>query len=227
MPVMYEEIVSSLFQTISGNPALLERKVPEMVAFLQEQLRQGKTSNSGGAEGQGTGNKVTDQEASFADVITKQFGFQILPKKAESLDSGLYYKYQLKGSQQSLDFGLYEYEGGVVKHETIVDLKHTNSKKFYLNDGWFEKDVIYIISWNTGTKKNPVLRAHIVLGQDIYTPEEQACMEELIAFKRSKNTETKNVGSLYPYIRFANQYSCERFTPEAASAHLNSVLATI
>jgi len=227
MPVMYKEIVSSLVQTISGNAALLERKVPEMVAFLQEQMRQGKSSHGGGAEGQGTGNKVTDQEACFADVITKQFGFQILPKDAQSIESGLYYKYQLKGSQQSLDFGLYEYEGGVVKNQTIVDLKHTNSKKFYLNDGWFEKGVIYIINWNTGTKKNPILRAHIVLGQDIYTPEEQACMEELIAFKRSKNTETKNVGSLYPYIRFANQYSCERFTSETATAHLNSVLANI
>jgi len=214
---MYGEIVTSLFQTISANPAILERKLPEMVAFLQ---RQGDT------EGQGTGNKVTDQEACFADVVSKS-GFQFLPKDAPAPEAGRYYLYQLKGSQQSLDFGLREYEGGQLKKQIIVDLKHTKSKSFYLNDGWFEKGVYYIVSWNAGTKKNPTRRAHIALGEDIPSAEEQAFMAELIAFKRAKNTDTKKVGSLRPYIRFANQYSCERFTPEVAATHLANALATI
>jgi hypothetical protein len=214
---MYRENVKSLFQTISANPAILERKLPEMVAFLQRQ---------GDMEGQGTGNKVTDQEACFADEVSKR-GFQFLPKDAPNPEAGLYYRYQLKGSQQSLDFGLREYEGGQLKKEVIVDLKHTNSKSFYLNDGWFEKGVYYIVSWNAGTKKNPTRRAHIALGEDIPSAEEQAFMAELIAFKRAKNTDTKKVGSLRPYIRFANQYSCERFTPEVAATHLANALATI
>jgi hypothetical protein len=214
---MYGEIVTSLFQTISANPAILERKLPEMVAFLQ---RQGDT------EGQGTGNKVTDQEACFADELTKR-GFQFLPKDAPNPEAGFYYRYQLKGSQQSLDFGLREYEGGQLKKEVIVDLKHTNSKSFYLNDGWFEKGVYYIVSWNAGTKKNAIRRAHIALGEEIPSAEEQAFMAELIAFKCAKNTDTKKVGSLRPYIRFANQYSCERFTAEVAATHLANALATI
>ena len=217
MSVMYRGIVRSIFQAISATPLLLERKLPEMVDFLQ---RQGNT------EGQGTGNKVTDQEACFADLLTKA-GFQFLPKDAADPDCGLHYRYQLKGSQQSLDFALREYEGGAVKKEVIADLKHTNSKSFYLNDGWFEKGIIYIVSWNAGTKKKPELRAYIALGEEIPSAEEQAVMTELIAFKRAKNDDTPNIGSLRPYIRFANQYSCQRFTPEVAVAHLNNALATI
>jgi len=214
---MYRDIVRSLFQTISATPALLERELPEMTALLQ---RQGKVG------GQGTGNKVTEQEACFADVVSKR-GFQFLAKGAEAPESGLHYLYQLKGSQQEGDFGLREYEGGTVKKETIIDLKHTNSKAFYLNDGWFQKGVYYIVSWNAGTPKKPVLRTHIAVGEDIPSAEEQAFMAELIAFKRAKNTDTKKVGSLRPYIRFANQYSCERFTPEVAEAHLANVLKSI
>lgn len=217
MSVMYRELVQSLFQTISESPDTLERRLPEMVAFLQRQ---------GNMEAQGTGNKVTDQEACFADVATKR-GFQFLPKDAPSPVSGLYYLYQLKGSQQGFDFGLREYEAGQMTKEVIVDLKHTNSKKFYLNDGWFEKGIYYVISWNAGTAKKPALRAHIALGEEVPSPEEHAFMAELIAFKRAKNTDTKKVGSLYPYIRFANQYGCERFTPEVAATHLTNVLASI
>jgi hypothetical protein len=217
MSVMYGEIVRSAFQTISETPDLLERKLPEMVAFLQRQ---------GNMEAQGTGNKVTDQEACFADVISKR-GFQFLAKDAPSPDSGLHYLYQVNGSQQEGDFALLEYEGGVMKEKIIVDLKHTNGKIFYLNDGWFQKGVYYIVSWNAGTPKKPVLRTHIALGEDIPSAEEQAFMAELIAFKRAKNTDTKKVGSLRPYIRFANQYSCERFTPEVAEAHLANVLKSI
>lgn len=217
MSVMYGEIVRSAFQTISETPDLLERKLPEMVAFLYRQ---------GNMEAQGTGNKPTDQEACFADVMSKR-SFQFLAKDAPSPDSGLHYLYQVKGSQQEGDFALREYEGGLVKKEIMVEVKHTNGKIFYLNDGWFQKGVYYIVNWNAGTAKKPALRAHIALGEEIPSEEEQAFMTELIAFKRAKNTDTKKVGSLRPYIRFANQYSCERFTPELAATHLTNVLATI
>ena len=83
--------------------------------------------------------------------------------------------------------------------------------------------MIYIISWNAGTKGRPDLRAHIALGEEIPSEEENKFMDELVAFKREKNSGTTKVGSLRPYVRFANQYSCERFTLEVSASHFNSV----
>jgi hypothetical protein len=216
--IMFQTTVRTLFQALSADPAILKRSLPAMVTFLHSQGR---------ADAQGTGNKPTDQEASFADTVTTR-GFHFLAKGAPPpAADGLYYLYQLQGSQKEGDFGLREYEGGAVKAEVIVDLKHTLSKSFYLNDGWFQKDVVYIVSWNAGTPKKPALRTHVALGQDIPSAEEQAFMTELQAFKREKNSGTTKVGSLRPYIRFANQYSCERFTPETAATHLQTTLAWV
>jgi hypothetical protein len=52
-------------------------------------------------------------------------------------------------------------------------------------------------------------------------------MEQLQAFKNEKNSGTTKVGSLKPYIRFANKYTCERFTSETAAAHLTATLTWI
>ena len=142
---MYRENLLSLLQAIRANPATLERHLPEMVAFLQRQ---------GNPDAQGTGNKVTDQEASFADEATKH-AFKFLAKGTKPSEDGLYYVYQVSGSQKKGDFGLYHYKNGAVIHQHIIDLKHTSGKTFYLNDGWFEKDIIYIVSWNFGTQRRP------------------------------------------------------------------------
>lgn len=188
-----------------------------MVTFLHSQGRAGT---------QGTGNKPTDQEASFADAVATR-GFAFLARGAPAPANGLYYLYQLQGSQKEGDFGLREYEDGIIKAEVIADLKHTLGKAIYLNDGWFQKDVVYLVSWNSGTPKKPALRTHIALGQDIPSAEEQAFMTQLQAFKHEKNSGTAKVGSLIPYIRFANKYSCERFTPETAATHLQTALAWV
>lgn len=214
---VFRSAVHAILNAVSTDPLLLKKSPAATVAFLQKQ---------GNMASQGTGNKVTDQEASFADVVASH-GFTFLPKGAAPPASGLFYLYQLQGSQQEGDFGLREYEGGAVKSEVILDLKHGNGKTFFLNDGWFHKDVIYIISWNAGTPKKPVFRTHIARGQDIPSAEEQAFMETLIAFKREKNTTTSKVGSLRPYIRFANQYSCERFTEVVAAEHLAAALTLV
>jgi hypothetical protein len=206
----FSNAVNAILSALAADPLLLKKSPAATVSFLQKQ---------GNLASQGTGNKVTDQEASFADVVVSH-GFTFLPKGAPAPVCGLFYLYQLQGSQKEGDFGLREYEGGAVKSEVIFDLKHTNSKTFYLNDGWFQKDVLYIVSWNAGTVKKPVFRTHIARGQDIPSAEEQVFMESLIAFKREKNTTTNKVGSLRPYIRFANQYSCERFTEGVAAEHL-------
>ncbi len=213
----FQTAVQAVLTAISSDPLLLKKSPSATSSFLQKQ---------GNMASQGTGNKVTDQEASFADVVASH-GFTFLPKGAPAPTSGLFYLYQLQGSQQEGDFGLREYEAGAVKAEVILDLKHTNSKTFYLNDGWFQKDVLYVVSWNAGPAKQPVYRPHIARGQDIPSAEEQAFMEALVAFKREKNTTTGKVGSLRPYIRFANQYSCERFTEGVAAEHLTAALHSV
>ena len=181
--------------------------------FLQRQGNEGA---------QGTGNKVTDQEASFAEAVAARgFSFQA---KGTNPSNGLYYAYQLKGTQQDGDFGLRLYKDGAIVDEIIVDLKHTQSKTFYLNDGWFQKGVFYVVTWNQGTAKKPVWKTHIALGEDIPSEEENIFMTALQEFKRDKNTNTKKVGSLRPYVRFANQYSCERF-PD--SNHFESVTRSL
>jgi len=189
-----------------------------MLTFLNTQ---------GNAEAQGTGNKATDQEAAFA-FQAQTHGFHFWPKGSPPpTEDGIYYRYQIQGSQKPGDFALEKVVGGAVKAGLVFDLKHTLSKSFYLNDGWFHDDVTYIVSWNEGTKGKPSNRTHIALGQDISTPEENAFMKELQAFKAEKNTATKLVGSLRPYVRFANQYSCARFTRENEAACMVRVLAHV
>jgi len=173
-------------------------------------------------DAQGTGNKVTDQEASFAALL-EEHGFAFQPKQATAATTatapGKYYNYQANGSQQSIDFRVFEHDGTAVTRQLDLDLKHTTSDVFFLNDGWFHKDVVYVITWNRRTsaprKKITTEPATLIaLGQDIPTSEETACMGELLAIKKKYNTEFKGCGSLSTYIRFANRYKCERFTPE-------------
>ena len=211
---MFKSAVNNIFRAVAADPSLLKKSPAATVALLQSQGKEGT---------QGTGNKVTDQEGSFADVATAH-GFIFLPKGVSTVADGLYYLYQLKGSQKEGDFGLREVSGGRVTKEVVIDLKHSLSKGIMLNDGWFQPDVVYVISWNAGTPKKPSLKTYIALGQDIPSEEEQKFMTELREFKAAKNSGTaKKVGSLMPFIRFANKYSCERFTDEQAAGHLERV----
>ena len=75
-----------------------------------------------------------------------------------------------------------------------------------------------------GTTGKPIFKTHVALGEDIPSSEEKKFMAELQAYKKEKNSETKTIGSLRPYIRFANQYSCKGFTEEVASRHLERVV---
>ena len=214
---MYKESVRGLLQTISENPALLEATGDEKKEFLQRQ---------GNMAAQGTGNKVTNQEACFA-VEAEKKGFTFLAKGFANPVSGLYYQYQVNGSQQEGDYRLCLFEGGTMVRSHLFDLKHTNTKKFYFNDGWFQTDVIYVVSWNAGTKKKPNLKTHIALGQDVPSEAEKKFMTELQAFKKEKNSSTNRVECLFPYVRFANQYSCENFTDMKSKVHYEAVITII
>ena len=208
----------SVLDAIHKNPLLLCQTIPEMEKKLQRHAGKVVLDEDQTSQAQGTGNKVTHQEASFAAVL-ENHGFILQAKDKEITVAGKYYYYQLNGSQKSIDFRLVEHDGLKVIATTDFDLKHTVSDVFFLNDGWFHDNVIYIVSWKRKTseerKKRVVEPAIFIgLGQDIPTKEETALMEELLTIKKKYNTEFKGCGSLCTYIRFANRYTCARFTPE-------------
>jgi len=194
-----------------------------MIAKLQTQTNK---------NAQGTGNKVTDQEASFAHILESN-GIHFQSKDTVfPTTPGFYYVYQLNGSQQSIDFRVFESDGSTMINKADLDLKHTSTDIFYLNDGWFHKDVIYIVTWNrrTSAPKKRITSepaTFIGLGQDIPSAEESAMMTELLRIKHKYNTEFKGVESLCTYIRFANKYKCDRFTPEYTEKCFTSVQSFI
>jgi hypothetical protein len=202
--------LTSTLNIIRANPSILRQNIPAMVAKLQSQAK---------SDSQGTGNKVTAQEASFANIMESN-GIRFQPKDTKLPTApGYYYLYQANGSQQSIDFRVFEFDGKAVVRKVDLDLKHTSKDVFYLNDGWFIHDVIYVVTWNRRTSQ-PRKRitsepaTFIALGQNIPSAAEHAMIAELLAVKKKYNADFKCVDSLCPYIRFANRYKCDRFTPE-------------
>ena len=206
-----------LLEECRSSPLQLKKSCPETKAKLQSQ---------GKEDSQGTGNKVTDQEAAFASCLESK-GFVFLPKQKKGQHlvtlpkDGVYYIYQANGSQQSVDFQTLLIEKSQVTKEVSYDLKHTTSKSFYLNDGWFHDNIIYVVTWSP--KKDSV-QTFIGLGQNIPTDEERSHMAEMIKFKQTTNEKNKKVGSLRPYVRFANQYSCESFTDTLSTSHFEKII---
>lgn len=200
--------LETVLKSIQENPSLLKRCMSEKQDFLQSQ---------GNLKAQGSGNKVTDHEACFADILEAN-NFKFVSKKETSEDS--HYKYQPNGTQKSPDFEVYDKD---LKKTFKFDLKHTNGKTFYFNDGWFEKDLIYVISW-CSKKVDKVL---IGYGDHIPSETENAEMISFIQFKKDCNKQNKKVGSLRKCIRFANQYSCDTFTDEFSLEKFKLVLASL
>jgi len=202
--------MEAIFKQIHANPSLLKQSVPEISAKLQSQAKENT---------QGTGNKVTEQEASFASILESN-KIQFQPKNAPlPTVPGSYYLYQLNGSQKSIDFRVFTTDGKTMLSKVDLDLKHTGSDVFFLNDGWFHKDVVYIVTWARRTsaprkRLQSEVATFIGLGQDIPTAEETALMTELQKIKKTCNTDFKGAGSLCTFVRFANRYKCERFTPD-------------
>lgn len=202
--------MKTVLEKMYRNPDLLKGVAAEKQHFLQTQ---------GNLKAQGSGNKVTPQEACFAEVL-ESHGYTFVSKKDIPIEIS-YYKYQPNGTQKSPDFEVFD---STLNKKFWFDLKHSNSKSFYFNDGWFEKGLIYVISYSGGKDKNKIL---IGYGDDIPTEEENAEMARFVAFKKECNRENKKVGSLRKCIRFANQYSCERFTPEFSDEKFNAVLKSM
>lgn len=201
-----KEALLSVFESIRADPNLLLTS-SEAITVKKAELQKFATAGA-----QGTGNQVTPQEAAFACLL-EAAGFPFAPK-GSAPPEGLFYRYQANGTQQAIDFQVSDGTSTI-----DMDLKHTLSDVFFLNDGWFHSEVIYIVSWQrkTSEPRKKIVREPAVLiayGETIPTTEEDELMKELQAIRTKLNTEKKGVGSLHTYVRFANRYSCERFTKE-------------
>ena len=208
---MFAAKLLRVFTAIRENPALLRQSLPAM---------RNKLHSQGNPAAQGTGNQPTDQEASFAAVL-EQEGFAFCPNKVKLPTQGLYYHYQLNGSQKSIDFQAFEASVDKKIHHMDIDLKHTTSDVFFLNDGWFHPNVVYVVTWNKKTseprkKITTEAQTFVAKGEDIPTAEESAFVTAMNEVKKTYNTGTKKVGNLSTYMRSANRYGCAGFTPECS-----------
>jgi hypothetical protein len=202
---MFKAKVVEMFQTLNTNPGLLEERHPEMRKKLDTMC----------GNGQGLGNKATDQEACFA-VVAENHGFQsYIPNRP-----GLFYKYQVGGTQRSLDFQLLEVlESGGIDFVNF-DLKRAKSDSIFLNDGKFLDNVVYVISFTRSTKVKGQRQTQkqnvcaIVRGQDVMTEKDKQRMARRVALIRQLNEEDEPGDFLVLYTRSANQYSCKQFTDD-------------
>lgn len=213
--VTMESILLSALAHMRTNPQVLEQKPYTMVAALQAYI---------GSDGQGTGNKVSEHEACIALVLEEK-GFIRAPRGTTPATDGLWYWYQLQGSQQAGDFLVFEVKDGVKRAERILDAKHSNGVSIYLNDGTFEPGTIYIVSFTRcldrikGQRKKPREQVCFIgLGEDIFTEKDREVMVAWRSALRAMNAAGADTDHLRVYARSANQYSCGRFTPEFAAS---------
>lgn len=197
------------------HPEILKKEAshfPEVAKKLQGQAKKEK---------QGLGNKETDHEVCFAAVL-EDVGFEFLLKKKKNdhlsllktLADGCYYIYQVNGSQQSLDFQTLLVKDHEIKKTYTYDLKHTTTDQFYLNDGWFLDNIIYIVSWTSTENK-----CFVGLGQSIPSEAEKERFKKILDIKKQLNATTtteadEEESSLIVYFRFANRYTCSKFTED-------------
>lgn len=206
-----------------SNPQELEKKPTEMIATLQSYI---------GSDGQGTGNKVSEHEASIA-IVLESSGFIRAPRGTIPTTDGLWYWYQLQGSQQSGDFMVFEVRDGTKSWERILDAKHSNGVSIYLNDGTFEEGTIYIVSFTRcldrikGQRKKPRENVCFIgLGQDVMVEEDRVDIAHFRATLRTLNQGRSNSIHLRLYARGANQYDCKRFTTEFTTSCWEKLLAS-
>ena len=221
----FSKTIQTFLTYLSSNSDVL-RKDPAELTEIKKKLH-----SQGDAASQGSGNQVTDQETCFAAAL-ESFGFKYSSSKVLPSDNGFYYIYQVNGTQRSIDFQAYDWFTGTKRKSVNFDLKHTKTDIFFLNDGWFHENIVYIISWmrriSEPRKKKVVEPAtFIALGQQIPTVEEAALYEELCEIKKKCNTDYKGSGSFHCYLRFANTYKCDRFTAEYTTECLTATLSLV
>jgi hypothetical protein len=222
--VALESSLLSALAHVRSNPHDLERKPVDMIAALQAYI---------GSDGQGTGNKVSEHEACIALVLEEK-GFVRAPRGTVPTTDGLWYWYQLQGSQQAGDFFVFEVRDGVKRADRILDAKHSNGVSIYLNDGTFEPGTIYIVSFTRcldrikGQRKKPREQVCFVgLGEEVFTEKDRNVMAAWRAALRAMNAAGADTDHLRVYARSANQYSCARFTPEFTASCWEKMSASL
>jgi len=205
----FSSTIRQILTQLRSEPAILRRKLTDMKKKLHTQGKQ---------DSQGVGNQPSDHEACFADVL-EQHNIIYTTSLPSTLDNGFYYIYQVNGSQRSIDFQAFEINNHSKIHLINFDLKHTTSDVIVLNDGWFLNDIVYILSWMrkiSAPRKKKVTEPEtfIGIGQDIPTDEENEAYNSLCDIKKEINAKYKGIGHFQAYMRFANRYSCHRFTNE-------------
>ena len=192
-----------IIQMILQNPTeFIQREAP---LSLCTQLN----STMSKKKGQGRANGNTTQETSFAYLLEQTKILHIEKNKLPIVD-GCYYIYQPNGSQRSPDFRIYDYFTNVIQWSIDLDMKQSNTDKIILNDGWFNMDTVYILSYK-------------IKGQDIPTVQENEKWEQILKIKKELNSGESRVGSLLTYFRFANQYNCIKFTSELQKHYMSSI----
>lgn len=212
-----KESLTELFTELVANPQLLTKKAPEWQKRLEQQ--NGETSD-------GTGNKATNQEAAFAELLALK-GYTFLPKTKKNdhlllLDNqGLSFIYQVNGTQQSIDFRVMYVKDSSIQESYDIDLKYSSTGyQIKLNDGWFLPNVIYIFTWIMKKK----MYCFIGLQQDFVSDEEHNKRAELRLLQQELNNKQKQVGNFGIYLRFANSYSLKMFTPQFIQECLTKTL---
>jgi hypothetical protein len=203
---MLNQTLGTLVQQLYANPCHLTKKCPEMQKRLQSQ---------GKEESDGTGNKVTNQEAAFAQLL-EDSGFTWIAKpkkdtwKEALMNQGLCFLYQLNGTQASVDFALMYVQDSKILETFYVDLKYSTSTKIFLNDGWFEPNILYLFTWT----ERQAIRVFVGLAKDFTTEEESNTRSELRKQLAELNSKQKVVGKFHMYVRCANTYNLKTFTKE-------------
>jgi hypothetical protein len=221
IPSFSKSIVRFL-TALKTTPDLLRRE-PSSFAEIKNKLHA-----QGNVGSQGSGNQVTDQETCFAATL-EEHGFQYSSSNVPAVEDGFYYIYQVNGTQRPIDFQVFHLYDSKKRRFVNFDLKHTKTDTFFLNDGWFHENIIYIVSWMrkiSEPRKKKVTESAIYIGwgQNIPSKEETALFEKLCEIKRQCNTEYKGTGSFHCYLRFANTYKCDRFTPEFVEESFEKII---
>lgn len=218
-----ESALMSALAHMRDHPWELEERPTKMVSELQIYMK---------SDGQGSGNEVKYHEACIAKILENNW-FTIVPRGTIPNVDGLYYWYQLQGTQQSGDFFVFEVKNGVKRCERVLDAKHSNGMSIFLNDGTFETGTIYIISFirlnavSGQRKKDRESVCFIGLGDDIFNDDERATLAKWRDTLREMNVNKPKTSYLRLYARSANQYDCHRFTPEFITGCWSRLIASL